>query len=72
MPTTLGSCGVCSCTANEVDRLVQLGAMGKICLSCLEQAALSALPLVMFGNMPAMAEQGLPADNVVPFPLRKD
>lgn len=73
MPTTLDSCGVCSCTANEVDKLIQLGEMGRICLSCLEEAALTALPLIMFGNsVPASANQGTAGNNIVPFPRRGD
>lgn len=71
MPTTLESCGVCSCLANEVDRLVQLGDMGHICLSCLEEAALTALPFIMFGGVAPTLQGRAPQNNVVPFPARK-
>jgi hypothetical protein len=37
-------CGLCGASAREVDRLVQLGQMGHICLCCLEQVAVEVLP----------------------------
>ncbi|WP_126223392.1 hypothetical protein [Burkholderia ambifaria] len=44
MPEQGPVCGLCGASAGEVDRLVQLGQMGHICLCCLEQVAAEVLP----------------------------
>ncbi|RQR65493.1 hypothetical protein DIE18_03325 [Burkholderia sp. Bp9125] len=44
MPEQGPVCGLCGASASEVDRLVQLGQMGHICLCCLEQVAAEVLP----------------------------
>lgn len=44
MPDQGPVCGLCGAGAAEVDRLVQLGQMGHICLCCLEQVAAEVLP----------------------------
>lgn len=58
------TCGLCSCTAHEVDQLVQLGQMGFICLSCLEQVANAALPLMALATQKREAPQP-PENNIV-------